>query len=48
MDLRAILDKAGYQNLRFYIYQPERQLMSEVQIDDLGIPYTLSPPKRSD
>ena len=45
-NLRAFLSKIGYEKVRFYSHDEERNLISEVLIDIVGIPYTVSPPKR--
>lgn len=44
--LRALLGKIGHEHIRFFSFDPNRKLMSEVAIDFLGIPFTTEPPPR--
>jgi len=34
--MRAVLDKAGYKVIRLFVYDPARQMVSEVTIEFLG------------
>lgn len=43
-NVRAIVDKAGFKDIRLYSYDPQRQLMSEMSIAYLGVPVSVSVP----